>query len=71
MMWTGTKQELLAFLENLDKKHKTIKFEHNISRINISFLDTLIYKDKNNALQTTFYQKPLISSPICIHIQTI
>ena len=54
MIWTGTKQELLAFLENLNSEHKMIKFEHN----NISFLDTLIYKDKSKTLQTTLYRKP-------------
>ena len=27
MMWTGTKQKLLIFLENLNCKYKTIKFE--------------------------------------------
>ena len=58
MIWTGTKQELLIFLEKLNSKHKTIKFEHKISHSNISFLDTLIYKDKNNTLQTTLYRKP-------------
>ena len=58
MIWTGTKQELLIFLEKLNSKHKTIKFEHNISNSNISFLDMLIYKDKNNTLQTTLYRKP-------------
>ena len=58
LIWTGTKQELLMLLEKLNSKHKTIKFEHNISNNNISFLDTLIYKDKNNTLQTTLYQKP-------------
>ena len=50
MIWTGTKQELLIFLEKLNSKHKTIKFKHNISNSNISFLDMLIYKDKNNTL---------------------
>ena len=58
MIWTGTKQELLIFLEKLNSKHKTIKFEHKISHSNISFLDTLIHKDKNNTLQTTLYRKP-------------
>ena len=58
MIWTGTKQELLIFLEKLNSKHKTITFEHNISNSNISLLDTLIYKDKNNTLQTNLYQKP-------------
>ena len=55
MIWTGTKQELIIFLENLNSKRKTIKFEHNISHRNISFLDTLIYKDMNNTLHTTLY----------------
>ena len=58
MIWTGTEQELLIFLENLNSKHKTIKFEHNISHSKISLLDTLIHKDKNNTLQTTLYRKP-------------
>ena len=38
MIWTRTKPELLIFLENLNSKHKTIKFEHNISHSKISFL---------------------------------
>ena len=58
MIWTATKQELLIFLENLNSKHKTIKFEHNTSHSRIKFLDTLIYTDKNNTLQTTLYRKP-------------
>ena len=58
MIWTGTKQELLIFLEKLNSKHKTVKFEHKISHSKILFLDTLIYKNKNNTLQTTLYQKP-------------
>ena len=57
MIRTGTKQELLIFLENLNSKHKTIKFEHNISQCKISFWDTLIYKDKKSTLQITLYRK--------------
>ena len=57
IIWTGTKQVLLIFLENLNSKHKTIKFEHNISHSKISFFDTLIYKDKNNSFQATLYRK--------------
>ena len=71
MMWTGTKQELLIFLEKLNSKHKTIKFEHDISNSNISFLDTLIYKDKNNTHRQLSTENPLISNPISMHIQTI
>ena len=57
MILVGTKQVLLLFLENLNGKQKTI--ESNISHSNISFLKTLIYKDKNNTLETTIYRKPI------------
>ena len=58
MIWTGAKEELLVFLENLNSKQKTIKFEHIIWHSNISFLDTFTYKNKNKTLQTTPYRKP-------------
>ena len=58
MIWTGAKEELLVFLENLNRKQKTIKFEHIIWHSNISFLDTFTYKNKNKTLQTTPYRKP-------------
>ena len=58
MLSTVTKQELLILLEKLNSKHKTIKSEHNILHSNISFLVTLIHKDKNNTPQTTLYRKP-------------
>ena len=57
MILTETKQELIIFFESLNSKHKTIKSEYNISHSNISILDTLIYKNKNNSLQTTLYRK--------------
>ena len=52
MKWTGNKEELLVFLKNSNSKHRAIKFEQKISHSNISFLETLIYKDKNNTLST-------------------
>ena len=58
MIWTGTKQELLIFSENVNIKNKTIKFEHIILHRKILFLDTLIYIKKNDTLQTTLYRKP-------------
>ena len=44
-------------LRKVKQQYKTIKFEHNISYNNISFLDTLVYKNKNSTLQTTLYRK--------------
>ena len=37
----------------MNKKHKTIKFGNEISSQKIPFLNTMVYKDKDNNLQTT------------------
>ena len=57
MIWTGSEQELLDFMSDLNKKHPSIKFEFKYSQTKIEFLDVLIYKDHNNMLQTTIYRK--------------
>ena len=56
MIWKGTKIELMAFIKELNEKHKTIKFQ--ISPRKIAFLGAMLYKDENNNIQTTSYQKP-------------
>lgn len=48
----------MAFINDLNEKHKTIKFDFEISTKEIPFLDTMVYKDINNKLQTTLYRKP-------------
>ena len=57
MIWTGSEQELLDFMSDLNKKHPLIKFEFKYSQIKIEFLDVLAYKDHNNMLQTAIYRK--------------
>lgn len=52
-IWIGTEHELLVILENLNVKHKTI----NILHCNISFLNNLIYKTKQNSSEN-IQQKP-------------
>ena len=52
------KEQLITFINKLNKKHKTIKFEYEVSMQKILFLDTTVYKDKDNNLQTTLYGKP-------------
>ena len=58
MMWTGTEEELLKFINELNQKHKTIKFDFKYSKTKIEFLDVLVYKDINNKLQITLCKKP-------------
>ena len=42
MVWNGTKEELISFLDELNKKHETIKSYYKISTKQIEFLDTMI-----------------------------
>ena len=58
MIWKGTKVELITFIKELNEKHKTIKFDFQISPRKIVFLDAMLYKDENNNIQTTLYCKP-------------
>ena len=58
MIWKGTKVELIIFITELNEKHKTIKFDFQFSPRKIAFLDTMLYKDENNNIQTTSYRKP-------------
>ena len=52
MIWTGSKQELLDFMSDLNKQNPLIKFEFEYSQTKIEFLGVLICKDQNNMLQT-------------------
>ena len=45
--WTGSKADLENFLNKLNAKHLSIKFEYEISKERISFLDTEIYIKSN------------------------
>ena len=55
-IWTGNKKDLMKFLNELSTKHKSIKFEYQISKTTITFLDTKVYI-KNNQLCTKIYRK--------------
>ena len=58
MIWKSTKTELMTFIKELNEKHKTIKFDFQISPRKIAFLDAMLHKDENNNIQTTLYRKP-------------
>ena len=42
----GTKEQLITVLNELNKNHKTIKSEYEISSQKIPFLDTMVCKGK-------------------------
>ena len=58
MMWTDAEEELLKFINELNQKHKTIKFDIKYSKTTLEILDVLVYKYINNKLQRLLYKKP-------------
>ena len=50
-IWTGNKKDLIKFLNEPNTKHKSIKFEYQMSKTSITFSDTEVYI-KNNKLYT-------------------
>ena len=49
-LWNGTESELIKFIDNLNQKHPTIKFEFTYFRTSITFLDTKLYNNENGTL---------------------
>ena len=56
-IWTGSKINLESFVNKLNLKHPSIKFEYKISKERISFLDTEIYIKKKKKLHTKIFRK--------------
>ena len=53
----------MKFIKQLNEKHKTIKFDFQISSRKVAFLDTILYKDENNNTKITLYWKPTHQQP--------
>ena len=58
-IWTGNKKDFMKFLNELNSKDESIKFEHRISKTNLTLLDNAICI-KNNKLYSKIYKKPPI-----------
>ena len=58
MVWNKPENELKHFINEINRKHQSIKFDFKFSKESIEFLDTLVYIDSKNRLQTTLYKKP-------------
>ena len=58
-IWNGTVIQLQEFINKLNNRHPIIKFDFKFSKTSIEFLDTTVYKNKEqNKLLTTVYCKP-------------
>ena len=52
-----TEDELIDQLEKLNQFHPTIKFTFSYSKTTANFLDTTVYVDENQRIQTELYRK--------------
>ena len=57
MVWIKSESELRHFMNEINQKHQSIKIDFKFSKESIEFLDTLVYINSKNRLQT-FYKKP-------------
>ena len=69
-IWTGNKKDLMKFLNELNTKHESIKFEYQISKTSITFLDTKVYI-KNSKLYTKIYRKTHRQTLLNITLNTL
>ena len=52
----GAVEDLISFIEELNKNHPSIKFNFKYSKTEIEFSDTKIYKDTSGKLCLTIYR---------------
>ena len=57
MLWIKSEKQLKDFLSELNQKYPPIKFDYKCDCKQIEFLDTLVYINEQNKLQTTLFQK--------------
>ena len=57
MVLTKSEKQLKDFMSELNQKHPSIKFDYKFDCKQIEFLDTLVYIDEQNKLQTTLFRK--------------
>ena len=44
IIWTGTTAEFEEYMHTINQTHPTIKFTHEISDMELTFLDVTLYK---------------------------
>ena len=57
LIWNGTKTDFDNFLTKINECHPSIKFEYEMSKTEINFLDTTVF-NVDNKLRTKVYVKP-------------
>ena len=58
IIWPHSENELLQFLKCINTMHPTIKFEMEYSHSKVNFLDTTVFVNKVQKLESSLYVKP-------------
>lgn len=58
LVWTGTRDKLLSFVQLLDVNDFNLKFMFQFDKDQIPFLDLVIVKQLDGTLSTNLYRKP-------------
>ena len=58
MIWSHGLQKLKQFMNRINNYHSTIRFTYDHHNEEIPFLDTIVYRTKENKLFTRNYHKP-------------
>lgn len=69
IVWTGSRDELLGFLDALNINYFNLKFTYTFNAVDIAFLDLSICIDENGYITTDLYRKPS-SGNIILHAQS-
>ena len=57
MVWAKSEKQLKDFMSELNQKHSSIKFDYKFHCKQVELLDTLVYIDQQNKIQTTLLRK--------------
>ena len=57
LIWNGTEEKSNNFFNKINKKHIFIKLDQNYSKLEIEFLNLLVYKYEPQELKTPFKEK--------------
>ena len=59
LIWNGTKTEFDNFLKKINERHPSIKFEYEMSKTEINFLDTTVFKVNNKGELNCMLNQPI------------
>ncbi|XP_077137152.1 uncharacterized protein LOC143796543 [Ranitomeya variabilis] len=59
LLWQGTEQDLLAFLDILNDNKINVKLTCKYSQTNVEFLDVVVSKGTNDRIETTVHRKEM------------